>query len=178
MATDIISVPVVPSQPLTEYYPLSALGLFKEYTRESFRLAFPDTPIPSFDIGRRVKNWFDTSVSLADPEADVTYYVFRATPANPEVFTYQMTTMPVLEAATVNFAPAGTVVDAAIQAALKRPLREMPVRLLFSNEEIVNAFTGPMIRRTDRISPDMVISWTEGDRLVLNAIAKKLGVEI
>jgi hypothetical protein len=174
---DIVSVPIIPDQPNKEYYPLSALALVKEYTRDSYRAAFEQTPA-AFDIGRRAKNWFDSSISLADPEADVTYLVFRASPTNSELFSYQMVTMPAFEAATPNFVPIGAVTDAITQAALKRPAREVPVRALLSNERLVNAFTGPMIQRTDMIPVNQVISWTQEDHDRLVAIARKLGVEI
>jgi hypothetical protein len=173
---DIVSVPTIPDQPSREYYPLSALDLVKEYTRDSYSAAFGVTP-PPFDTSRRVKNWFDTSVDMSDPEADVIYHIFRASPTNPELFTYQATSMPAFEAAIPNFAPSGTVVDLGIQAALKRPAREVPVRALLASERLVNAFTGPMIQRTDMIPVNQVISWTQQDHDLLLAIADKLGVK-
>ena len=62
-----ISQPVVPAQPNTEFYGLQDLALFKSYSRDSYRAAF-GVEAPAYDLSRRPKSWFDSSVDVSAPD--------------------------------------------------------------------------------------------------------------
>lgn len=89
------SVPVAPVQPNQANYPVSALSLFQDYTRDGYLVAF-GVQAPAWSPARAAKYWFDSTVDSAS-SAPVSYSVFDAASA-----TFQTLTLSASEAATVN----------------------------------------------------------------------------
>ncbi len=94
-----VSQPVIPSQPNLEVYGIQELGLFKTYTRDTYRVAF-ETEAPPWDPARVTKIWFDSTVDTANPIKVVTYQTI-ALDQNHQWSVIPLT-VQVGEAATVN----------------------------------------------------------------------------
>ena len=66
MANNLVSPPVVPAQPHSEFYNIQDLVLFKAYSRDSYRSAF-GLEAAAYDPTRLLKSWFDSTVDVSDP---------------------------------------------------------------------------------------------------------------
>ena len=65
--SNLVSQPVVPAQPSTQFYTIQDLALFKSYSRDSYRAAFA-AEAPAYDPTRLRKSWFDSTVDVSSPE--------------------------------------------------------------------------------------------------------------
>ena len=174
------SVPIVPVQPDKEQYGVSDISLFKTYkTPEQYRAEFGVKP-PAFNPAARPKTWFDSTVKLEDPEADVCYKIIRAVSGVPSIV---QSCMPAWEAATVNIPPNDPLPVVSLQTdeqrARWRPAREVPVRDLLPGEAVAAGFGGiPVIVRLDRkqSQDERDGKFTASDRELLRAVARKLGL--
>lgn len=173
------SLPVIPPQPNVSDYGITYLYLFKTYnSAETFQAAF-GVAAPSLDLTRLQKTWFDTSVDLTDPEADVTYTVVRQpVPGGQWVVTTR--TMMASEAATVNVTSGAATTDPVMLAWLAKPSREIPIRALLPNESLKGEppFNLPMITRSDLLAQEQAANggFTGSDRALLKLIAQALKV--
>ena len=141
-----VSEPLHPAQPDAESYPVSALALFKSFSRDSYRAAF-GLDAPAFDPSRPAKTWFD---STADVSRGSNVAVYRV--AGPDGSIAQLV-IPAGEAAAVNLPPeewAG-------------PVREMPVRGLLENERLVAGPEGVRVVRAGA-------GFTVADRELLRSV--------
>jgi hypothetical protein len=176
-----VSAPVVPVQPDRDQYGVSDIALFNAYqSRAQYKAAF-GKEAAEFDPGRRPKTWFDSTVDLSDPEADVCYKVVKvAKDGNPAV---SLSCMPAFEAATVNLIPdtiipAGRLTEEML--ARTRPQREIPVRDLLPGEVLIGGFGNvPTVVRMDKkqSQEEKDGKFTAGDRALLRRIAEKLGLK-
>lgn len=169
------SKPVVPAQPEREFYGIQDIALLQWIdSRETYQRTFGAVP-PEFNPAHRPKYWFDTSVDLTDPEADVCYQVPRlGKDGLPRIV---QSCMPAWEAARVNIPGGAASTDP--NDLRGRPAREIPVRALAPNEALV--FETPFGMRVIRTDLRLERERKEGkflpeDRALLLAIARKLGV--
>jgi hypothetical protein len=176
-----VSEPVTPAQPDKEQYGVAEIALFKVYqTPDQYRAAFGKPP-EEFDVNRRPKFWFDSTVDLEDPEADVCYKVIKLDKAQKPIVS--QTCMPAFEAATVNIyapdpLPGGKPDD--ITAAKMRPMRELPVRDLLPNESLTTVFGNviAVFRIDKKIEAEAGSGkFLPSDRELLRKVADKLGVK-
>jgi hypothetical protein len=94
-----VSLPLIPSQPGSEYYGVDSIALFKNYTRDAYRAAF-GIEAPAFDPSRPPKSWFDSSADTSYPE-NMSIYKVLARDGKGNWAIRQMI-IPSGEAATVN----------------------------------------------------------------------------
>jgi len=94
-----VSIPVNPPQPNTEYYGIAALGLFQNYSRESYLAAF-GVQAPPYDPSRLIKMWFDSAADTSNP-ANVSLYKTVGLDQSGN-WSLQQMVIPASEAATVN----------------------------------------------------------------------------
>lgn len=94
-----VSQPVIPPQPNLAFYGIQDLGLFKNYTRESYRAAF-GIEAPAWDPAKVKKSWFDSTVDQSDAANVAVYKIAGKDPSNN--WTIKQLVMPAREAATVN----------------------------------------------------------------------------
>jgi hypothetical protein len=97
--SNLVSQPVVPAQPSTQFYTIQDLALFKSYSRDSYRAAFA-TEAPAYDPARLRKSWFDSTADVSSPN-NVAVYHIAAQDQNGNGIVQQVV-MPAQEAATVN----------------------------------------------------------------------------
>ena len=69
-----VSMPLAPPQPDQDIFSPTALALFREYTRESYRSTF-GLDAPPWDPARLYKSWFDSSTFIPQPNT-VAYRTF------------------------------------------------------------------------------------------------------
>src|SRR5947208_3404640 len=94
-----VSIPVVPPQPNLDAYGFQELGLFKNFTRDSYRSTF-GVEAPAFDPSRVKKTWFDSTVDTSDPVNVAVYKIFgRDSSGN---WAIRQIVIPAQEAASVN----------------------------------------------------------------------------
>lgn len=168
-----VSIPVTPAQPKQAVYDKSALYLFEEFNRISYRARFAQEP-PPFDATKRPKLWFDSAVDMSIPEAAVEYKVFYKRADG--TWTIISTPISVQDAATVNIPP--DAFPAGGPPLL--PYIEVPIRALLPNEVLTPLPFGLQITRTDlaQAAGQAEGKFTDQDRKVLNAIAKAVGVDV
>ncbi len=97
--SNLVSQPVVPAQPSTQFYTIQDLALFKSYSRDSYRAAFA-AEAPAYDPTRLRKSWFDSTADVSSPN-NVAVYHIAAQDQNGNGIVQQVV-MPAQEAATVN----------------------------------------------------------------------------
>ena len=170
------SLPTIKPQPDRVQYGVSEIALFKNYmTREEYRAYTGENA--TFDVARRPKYWWDSSVDLSDLEEPISYQVVRMVKGVWQVVTI---TMPAYEAATVNIPEtlntAATPGMPEYQARI-RPQWELPIRQLLPNERLDNFMNVCVVIRTDlELGAQSNGSFTAADRDLLRKIAAKLGV--
>lgn len=158
--------------------PLASLFLFPYFsTREEFEKATGFAP-PPWDPKRPPKYWFDPK-ALESPRRIVIYDNVLAISENGTLLVdgrpaLDTLVLPKEIAATVNIPPKGpnsTNVPGADQ-----PEVQMPLRDLQSGEELVWRFPGVITVQTKLETEQQSTGWTVSDRMLLQAIARKLGV--
>jgi hypothetical protein len=164
---------------LNPTYGISQLYLFPAFqTREAYRLA-TGMEAPPYDPSRPLKAWFDPK-ALENPRRKIVYENVIAYAANGAPLVGP-DGKPVLEplvidreiAATVNIPPKGPGLPEQPVTGQEVPV---PLRPLASNEELFFQFGGSVaVRNTDLID-NMESGFTVRDRVLLRAIADKLGV--
>lgn len=171
----IESKPTIKPQPNKAEYGVSELALFEVYqTREAYKAKFGVDP-PKFDETERPKYWFDTTPDTTDMEADVSYLVCRKVNNVPKLM---RVSVPVWEAIRVNIPDSVQEGAAGIGPYIKTP-RDLPIRELLPGEALFVDFGGiPGIMRADlkAAEDEKAESFTPKDRVMLKAIAAKLGV--
>lgn len=160
------------------FYGLETLYLFQRHqTRDAYTKANGKEP-PEFNPALPPKYWEDPD-ALKSPRRNVLYdRVIAATElgkpmpgpdGNPML---EVLTLPKAEAAVVNIPPPGTNVPGADAYEVPVPLRELQ-----PYEKLVFQFGATVAVRDTRVPlPAALGDFTEQDRAVLNAIARKLGV--
>lgn len=103
MANNLVSPPVVPAQPNSEFYNIQDLVLFKAYSRDSYRAAF-GVEAAAYDPTRVLKSWFDSTVDVSGPGNVAVYRVVAQDPTGNGILRQMV--MPAQEAATVNLSGA------------------------------------------------------------------------
>lgn len=170
MSTPTITRPAI--IPLTNYY------LFPRYqTREDYRVAAGVEP-PPFDARRAPKYWRDPSAML-QPRNNVVYsnvlwvsergIAVPGTEGRPQL---DVLVLSKAEAATVNIPPSGSAVEGAEVPEVQVPLRDLEpgMQLEFGYAGVVR------VRDTTVAEPYQSGAFTANDRVLLQAIAHKLGV--
>jgi len=166
--------PTVPAQPDREIYGLLDLALFQNFqTAEDYQAQF-GVAAPAWNAAYRPKSWFDSTVDLKDPEADVCYLVARLVQGQPKAV---QSCMPAWEAARVNIPSGEASPDPNDPRA--RPPRDHPIRPLLPNEVLIYTVAGIQVLRIDkRLERDKADGkFLPNDRSLLEAIARKLGVQ-
>lgn len=160
-------------------YGIEKLYLFPYFqTREDYQKATGVEP-PKFDGSRPPKYWFDPAAKDA-VRRNVTYdqVIAYAASGSPLVSENGSPMLEMLmlnkdEAATVNIPPKGPTVSNV--AGADRPDIPPPLRALRADEELVFSFGNTVsVHVKGTLEPDR--GFTEEDRAVLLAIARKLGV--
>jgi hypothetical protein len=158
-------------------YGLENLYLFRRYqTREDYQKATGAEP-PPFDERRTPKYWFDPKARESSRKNVVYDYVIAMGPGTqplPGPDGKPMLDVLVLgkeEAATVNIPPTGTAI-----AGADVPEVPMPLRALEPGEELCFQFAGVVAVKNVELFEALKEGFTAGDRALLQAIAKKLGV--
>jgi len=171
----IESKPTIKPQPNKAEYGVTELALFEVFkTREAYKAKFGVDP-PPFDERERPMYWFDSTPDLTDMEAEVTYLTVRPVSNVP---TLQRMSVPVWEAIRVNIPDTPEQGAKGIGPYIKTP-RPMPIRELLTNESLFQ--TSPFeygVMRSDLkvLEDEKAESFTPKDRVMLKAIAAKLGV--
>jgi hypothetical protein len=145
-----------PAQPVTAFYPQSALQLFPSITRAQYLAKF-STDAPTYDSTKKPKDWFDPTLTGA-PTDIVTYnFIDTSTPGKPVIGTISMT---VAEASAVNipgvhsypqYVPAPTV---ATENVLGAPQQPIPANQLASHADAL------AIATDWGCAPSCVTEWT------------------
>lgn len=171
----IESKPIIKPQPNKAEYGTTELALFDIiHSREEYKARFGEEP-PKFDETIRPKYWLDTSVDLSDPEGEVTYLIVRKVNNTPSLMRSSMSNW---EASRVNIPDTPQQGAAGIGPYIKTP-RDMPLRELLPNEALfqISPFEFGIMRSDLKAAEDDAANqWTAKDRVMLKAIAAKLGV--
>lgn len=168
----------MPNQPAIAS--LDTLFLFPYYsTREEFQQATGQAP-PPWDPTRPPKYWFDPK-AMDSPRRTVVYDNALAISDNGTLLRDE-NDAPVLDllilnkeiAAAVNIPPKGPAVSYVENAGV--PEVQMPLRALADGEELFFRFGGTVAVRNKDAYMETQVGFYHSDRLLLQAIAKKLGL--
>lgn len=160
---------------------IDRLYVFPYYqTREAYQAAVGVEP-PPFDASRPPKAWFDPNAKATGKRFVVYDRVVAYSQSGSPIVSEsnqpvtEQLLLPVDEAATVNIPPKGPTV-ANIKGA-DVPEVPCPLRPLNADEEIFFSFPGVVsVRLKGEPQPAKDGSFTEDDRMILMAIARKVGI--
>lgn len=157
-------------------YSIANLYLFPVYsTREEYEKATGEEA-PPWNPYRQPKYWFDPAASQSPSRRVVYNYALADPPGGPDG--KPMLDALVLdrdEAATVNIPPKGPGTTNTPGAGA--PEVPCPMRPLAPNEELAFDFAGIIVVRNTDLWATLETGFSTGDRRLLQAIARKLGVE-
>lgn len=163
------------------FYPFDTVFLFPYYsTREEYEKAV-GRPAPLWDGTKPPKYWFDPKAMEA-PRKLVVYESVLAISENGTLLRDETNQRPQLDmlvltkeqAATVNIPPKGLAAGHVPGA--EKPEVPMPLRPLRDNEELFFRFGGTIVVRDKEYYAQTQVGFTADDRVMLQAIAAKLGV--
>ena len=163
------------------FYPFDTLFVFPYYsTREEYEKA-TGRPAPPWDATKPPKYWFDPKAPEA-PRKLVVYETVLAISENGTLLRDETNNRPQLDmlvltkeqAATVNIPPKGA--NAGNIPGADRPEVHMPLRALLDYEELFFRFGGTIVVRDKQYYAQTQVGFTADDRVMLHAIAAKLGL--
>ena len=163
------------------FYSFDTLFLFPYYsTREEYQKATGQAA-PPWDATRPPKYWFDPKAPEA-PRKLVIYDTVLAISENGTLLRDETNNHPVLDmlvltkeqAATVNIPPKG--VSTGNIPGADKPEVQMPLRALLDYEELCFRFGGTIAVRDKQYAAQTQVGFTANDRVMLQAIAAKLGL--
>jgi hypothetical protein len=171
----------VPALPYPKYS-IQHLYLFPMYaTRDEYRQATGEEP-PAWNPYRAPKGWFDPKAK-SSPSRRVVYELALATHPDTGAVLAGPDGKPLLdalvldrdEAATVNIPPTDT--GSTNVPGADQPQVPVPLRPLEPNEELFFDFGRSVAVKNLDLFPELEVGFTHQDRILLKAIATKLGVE-
>ncbi len=161
-------------------YGLDKLYLFPHYqTREQYRLATGSEP-PVFDETRPPQGWFDPSLAQSTKRTVIYENVLAMDEkGNPKLNAegkpyFEPLMMLRSEAMSVNIPPK----VAANEPGTRTPEVPVPVRALDPDEELIVDFGGAVYVRNKTLNTELPVNFSNQDRELLKAIARKLNVPL